>query len=81
VTASRRDLGARDGRRQTGIATTVVQAVQEDTYLPVGWLRLQESGHGGASPTTSPWAAIPFPTYLAWAALQLPGVEVEEVPM
>jgi hypothetical protein len=36
-----------------------VQAVQEDTYLPVGELRLQECGQGGASPTTSPWAGTP----------------------
>jgi hypothetical protein len=27
-----------------------VQAVQEDTSLPVGELRLQESGQGGAEP-------------------------------
>ena len=47
----RRDLGAFDGRRRTGMATTVVvQAVQEDTCLPVGELRLQESGQGGAEP-------------------------------
>jgi len=24
--------------------------VQEDIHLPVGWLRLQESGQGGAEP-------------------------------
>jgi hypothetical protein len=30
--------------------TVVVQAVQEDTCLPVGELRLQESGQGGAEP-------------------------------
>jgi hypothetical protein len=58
-----------------------VQAVQEDTYLPVGWLRLQESGHGGAEPYHLTLGSYSFPTYLAWAALQLPGVEVEEVPM
>jgi hypothetical protein len=63
-----------------------VQAVQEDTYLPVGWLRLQESGHGGAEPYhltlgSYSFPYLPLPTYLAWAALQLPGVEVEEVPM
>jgi hypothetical protein len=50
-----------------------VQVVQEDAYLPVGWLRLQESGQGGAEPYSY--------IYLAWAALQLPGVKVEEVPM
>ena len=51
MAVSRRDLGALDGRRGTGMATTVVvQAVQEDTCLPVGELRLQESGQGGAEP-------------------------------
>jgi hypothetical protein len=45
MAVSRRDWGALDGRRGTGMATTVVvQAVQEDTCLPVGELRLQESG-------------------------------------
>jgi hypothetical protein len=58
-----------------------VQAVQEDTYLPVGWLRLQESGHGGAEPYYLTLGSYSIPTYLAWAALQLPGVEVEEVAM
>ena len=55
--------------------------MQEDTYLPVGWLRLQESGHGGAEPYHLTLGSYSCPTYLAWAALQLPGVEVEEVAM
>jgi hypothetical protein len=77
VTVSRRDLGALDARRQTGIATTVVGA---GGHLPPGWLASpQESGHGRAEPYYLTWAATP--SYLAWAALQLPGVEVEEVPM
>jgi hypothetical protein len=57
-----------------------VQAVQEDTILPVGWLRLQESGQGGAEPYSYLTLGMySFPTDLAWAALQRPGVEVEEV--
>ena len=58
-----------------------VQAVQEDSCLPVGELRLQESGQGGAEPYSCLTLGRYSPTYLAWAALQLPGVEVEEVPM
>ena len=53
----------------------------EDTCLPVGELRLQESGQGGAEPYSYLTLGRYSPTYLAWAALQLPGVEVEEVPM
>ena len=55
--------------------------MQEDTYLPVGELRLQESGQGGAEPDSYLTPGRYSPTYLAWAALQLPGVKVEEVPM
>jgi hypothetical protein len=45
VAVSRRDLGALDGRRGTAWRLLwQVQAVQEDTCLPVGELRLQESG-------------------------------------
>jgi hypothetical protein len=58
-----------------------VQAVQEDTDLPVGWLRLQESSHGGAEPYYLTLGSYSCPIYLAWAALKLPGVEVEEVAM
>jgi hypothetical protein len=58
-----------------------VQAVQEDTILPVGWLRLQESSQGGAEPYHLTLGSYSFPTYLARAALQLPGVEVQEVAM
>jgi hypothetical protein len=66
--------------------TVVVPAVREDTCLPVGELRLHESGQGGAEPYSCLTLLLPhpgqvLPTYLAWAALQLPGVEVEEVPM
>ena len=60
--------------------TVVVQAVQEDTCLPVGELRLQESGQAGRA-ILLPHRGQALPTYLAWAALQLPGVEVEEVAM
>ena len=60
--------------------TVVVQAVQEDTCLPVGELRLQESGQAGQA-LLLPHPGQALPTYLAWAARQLPGVEVEEVPM
>jgi len=61
VTVSLRDLGVLDGRRGTGIATTVVGAGRAGgPYLPVGWLRLREGGQGGPSPTpTSPWAGTP----------------------
>ena len=55
--------------------------MQEDTDLPVGWLRLQESAQGGAEPYYPTLGRYSFPIYLAWAALQLPGVEVEEVAM
>ena len=53
MAALRRDLGSFDGlprnRRRDYCGTC--QAVQEDTYLLVGWLRLQEeSGQGGAEP-------------------------------
>jgi hypothetical protein len=59
-----------------------VQAAQEDTYLPVGWLRPQESGQGGAEPYSHLILGVYYRfTCLAWAALQLPGVEVEEVSM
>jgi hypothetical protein len=58
-----------------------VQAVQEDTCLPVGWLRLQESGQGGAEPYSYLTTGRVLLTCLAWAALQLPDVEVEEVPI
>jgi hypothetical protein len=36
---------------------------------------------GGAEPYSCLTLGRYSPTYLAWAALQLPGVEVEEVPM
>jgi hypothetical protein len=55
--------------------------VQEDTDLPVGWLRLQASGQGGAEPYPHLILGVNCSsTYLAWAAPQLPGVEVQEVP-
>jgi hypothetical protein len=81
VTASRRDLGARDGRPGTGWRLLwEVQAVQEDTDLPVGWLRLQASGQGGAEPYPHLILGVCCSsTYLAWAAPRLPGVEVQEV--
>jgi hypothetical protein len=57
--------------------------VQEHTDLPVGWLRLQEGGQGGAEPyphlILGAYCSSTY-TYLAWAARQLPGVEVQEVP-
>jgi len=56
--------------------------VQEATDLPVGWLRLQESGQDGAEPHSRLILGVYYRfTCLAWAALQLPGVEVEEVWM
>jgi hypothetical protein len=59
-----------------------VQAVQEDTDLSVGWLRLQASGQGGAEPYSHLILGVNYrSTCLAWAALQLPGVQVEEVSM
>jgi hypothetical protein len=82
VTVSRRDLGARDGRRQTGISTTVVGAGRAGGHLPPG--RLASPPRERPRPGQ---ALLPhlgnhsFPTYLAWVALQLSGVEVEEVPM
>jgi hypothetical protein len=54
--------------------------VQEDTDLPVGWLRLQESGQGGPSPTPTHPGQVLLPAYLQWAVPHRPGVEVEEVP-
>jgi len=80
VTDSRRDLGALGGRRQTGTATTVVGA--EDIYGVAGRLRLQASRQGGPSPArTSTLGVYCSSIYLARTALQLPGVEVEEVAM
>jgi hypothetical protein len=81
VTASRRDLGARDGSRQTGIATTVVGAGRAGGHLPPGRLASPpRERHGGAEPYYLTWAATPsLPT--SRGALQLPGVEVEEVAM
>ncbi len=56
--------------------------MQEDTHLPVGWLRLQESGQGGAEPSSHLILGVYYRfACLAWATLQLPGVEVEEVWM
>ena len=47
-----RDLDPLDGlpRNPASYYCGRGQAVQEDTYLPVGWLRLQENGQGGAEP-------------------------------
>jgi hypothetical protein len=85
VAVSRRELGSPDGRRGTGIATTVVRAGRAGGHLPPGRLaRLLESGQDGAEP--EPYSDLILGVYhrftcLAWAALQLPGVEVEEVSM
>jgi drug/metabolite transporter (DMT)-like permease len=82
VAASRPDLGALDGRRGTGIATTVVGAGRAGGHLPPGRLAPppgERPGRGRAYSYRTV-GMYSFPTYLAWAALQLPGVEVEEVP-
>jgi hypothetical protein len=75
-------LGALDSRRQTGIATTVAGAGRAGGYLSSGRLASppRERPRRGRVllPHTGP---LLLPIYLAWAALQLPGVEVEEVPM
>jgi hypothetical protein len=75
-------LGALDGRRQTGIATTVAGAGRAGGYLSSGRLVSppRERPRRGRALVPHPGPLL-LPIYLAWAALQLPGVEVEEVPM
>jgi hypothetical protein len=75
-------LGALDGRRQTGIATTVAGAGRAGGYLSSGRLVSppRERPRRGRALVPHPGPLL-LPIYLAWAALQLPGVEVEEVAM
>jgi hypothetical protein len=82
VTVSRRDLGALDGRRGTGMATTVVGAGRAGGHLPPGRLAPPPGVWLGRGEPYSylTLGQVLLPIYLAWAARQLPGVEVEEVP-
>jgi hypothetical protein len=52
VAVAHRDLGVVGGLLQNRRRDYCggCQAVQEDTFLWVGWLRRQESGQGGAAP-------------------------------
>jgi hypothetical protein len=55
------------------------QAVQEETFLPVGWLGLQDRGQGGAAPYSYPHPGRgPLTDLPRWAAVQRACVEVEE---
>jgi hypothetical protein len=83
VTVSRGDLGALDGRRGTGMATTVIGAGRAGGHRPPGRLAPPPGVWPGRAQPYSDLTPgqVLLPIYLAWAALQRPGVEVEEVPM
>jgi hypothetical protein len=83
VAVSRRDLASLDGRRGTGIATTVVPAGRAGGHLPPGRLAPPSSERPGRGRAYSHLILGVYYRFacLARAALQLPGVEVEEVSM
>jgi hypothetical protein len=58
-----------------------VQAVQQDTYLPSAGSASNRAARAAEPDSYLILGVYYFFTCLAWAALQLPGVEVKEVPM
>ena len=55
--------------------------MQQDTYLPSAGSASNRAARAAEPDSYLILGVYYFFTCLAWAALQLPGVEVEEVPM